>query len=185
MTVKYSVPINSVINLTAPINNPCAVGTNEVSSFDRTVLAALGNNYLSALDKAVIDVCYLNGCRISELLNIKVSDITNSGNIRIKGLKNSNSRLLLTSSSRVFFLSCKSNFINPFSGCNRFYYYRLFKRLGIILQPLNSEKYAVCHSFRHNLLINNNVDKTNDIVLRSFIGQKSTKSFNHYVIEKK
>jgi len=180
-----SPPTKSVLTLTAPNIILCASSTSPEQVFSDSVLAALDNSHLSTLDKAVIEVLFLNGCRISELLQISSRDIKSNGFIKISGLKKSNNRILITSQYSTFWQFCKKQNVEMFYGITRFYYYRLFKKLNITFITNNSSKMAVTHSFRHNLLrsITENVEELK--MSASFIGQRNIESTKSYVNVKK
>jgi integrase len=176
---------NAILTSSARTAIPCNVNESELQEYAFAVSVFLTSPSNSMIDKAVVEVLYLNGCRISELLSIKHSQIKSNGFISISGLKKSNSRILITNEFRLFWLAKKKSFGDIFENRSRFYFYRLFKKQGLFIKPLNSERYAVCHSFRHNLLRSITDSETTVNQSGSFVGQKRINSTLHYVEKKK
>lgn len=89
------------------------------------------------------------GCRVSEVLSIAPHHITLSGTFAIKGSKGSGSRVYKVSEVCDYMKECKRLNVYPFATINRFYVYRLFKKLGIQHKFEGNEKYSVTHLPRH------------------------------------
>lgn len=137
--------------------------------------------WLSAIDKGIMLLCLTEGLRISEALGILADDWRAGQKVFIHGKKGSFDRVV---SVRFFFNELRSFTFNY--GClqaagNRFYFYREFKKLGIIFQSSNSSKASVTHAGRH-LLADNLFQHGNDIELsKRTLGHKSVNSTKHYV----
>lgn len=139
---------------------------------------------LGLIDKAVIEVLFLNGLRISEVLSVNSNDIMTNGLIRIKGLKGSSDRYVHTQFYSHFWInSVKKGFILN-DVRSRYYYHRLFIAKGLYYKATKEEKRIVTHVYRHlyvRILKSNNIS-LND--LRSIIGHKSITSTLHYESKK-
>ena len=148
-------------------------------------LTALYSNYennrlLSRSDLAVIELLMFYGLRISEVLRIGQRDILNNGYIRITGSKGSNDRMIYPSKNSSYWQNTLKQNLPLSNTYSRFYYYRLFKRLGIYERFSGRKNSSVTHLFRQKLL---REFKTNNIAIdlrAQFIGHKSTKSTKHY-----
>jgi site-specific recombinase XerD len=150
-----------------------------------TALPVLKCSDLSIQDKSMIELLSISGARISEILNINAADIQNDGKIFLKGLKHSENRLIQPVIFKEFFIKCKLNNLKPYYGLSRFYYYRIFKKKGLIAFHSQNKKNSVCHSFRHNF-ISNLANAGIDIEdIKKFVGHKSLKSTLHYVNKNK
>ena len=99
----------------------------------------------------------------------------------VQGKKGSFDRVVTVKYYHDALLSfCRSEHCLSNAG-NRFYYYRLMKKLGIIFQSLSSSKASVTHAGRH-LLADNLFQHVNDIELsKRTLGHKSVNSTKHYV----
>ena len=130
--------------------------------------------------KAVIELMYLNGLRISEVLHIKGSDIAKNGVIKIHGSKGSFDRIAVSSIYKQFWISRRAAPHAIDETFSRFFFYREFKKIGISITNLNGNKNAVTHAFRH-LLVTNAMSIDNDLAtVAHHIGHKNSKNTKHY-----
>lgn len=139
---------------------------------------------LDLIDKAVIEVLFLNGLRISEVLSISSNDVMSNGLIRIKGLKGSDDRYIHTQLYSHFWVNAvrKGFVLNDVRS--RYYYHRLFVKKGIYYKATKEEKRIVTHVYRHlyvRMMKNDNI-KLNEI--KNIIGHKSINSTLHYESKK-
>jgi len=135
---------------------------------------------LSNYEKAIIELMYCSGCRISEVLRIKSSDISPSGFVKITASKGSANRFVHISYSIEFLLSLKTTNSYIFANYNRYYIYRLFKKLGFTQKFGDNVNFSVTHYFRKSaaleaLSINNDLQD-----ITSLLGHKSAKSAHYY-----
>ena len=172
--------INTVSKPSAQNTTLCAQVNDQMTAIEAKVSAIMTSSFCSSLDKVLIDLLYTNGLRISEVLQLKSSDIDARGNVFVKGLKGSNDRLCQCTYMKSELLYLRSTNSHLFSYTNRFYYYRLFKKLGLYIVYDSNENKAVTHSLRHSYIyslqnITNNIESTAQIV-----GHKNSKSTTHY-----
>lgn len=162
--------------------------TNQLCELDKQV-EALYNSARVALDKllqvslplaAILELQLLYGLRISEVLSIKSSDIMASGHIRIGGLKNSSSRIIVPVETRDWFLNQRGLNIFVFQDYDRFYIYRLYKKMGLHAVFHGRNKKSVTHLFRHLLIKSFKNNKINTDESQGFIGHKTEKSTRVY-----
>lgn len=140
-----------------------------------------GNTTLSEYEKGIIELQFYYGIRISEALRIRHTDITDIGQILIKGMKGSNSKVVYPILYKEFWLRVKRNKTNIPESYNRFYFYRLYKKIGLSQVMGKNKNNSVTHLLRYNYLINlmqNGITVDN---LQQSIGHKSLKSTLHYV----
>ena len=149
---------------------------NIYTSYKRIVLSYA----LSAVECAVIELLMCHGLRISEVLRIKTYDIKSSGHIVIKGLKGSNDRLILPAMNLSFWMSSGSGMLPIQDTFSRFYFYRLFKRIGLYEKFEGHVNNSVTHSFRQKLLRGLKKDGVNSSLLSDFIGHVSKKTIKYY-----
>lgn len=172
--------INAVSTPSAQNTTLCAQTIPQFNAIDSKIITCMSLTSLSDLDKIVIDLLYTNGLRISEVLQIHSNNIDARGNVFIKGLKGSNDRLAQVTYMRTQLLSLRSAGCHLFEYSSRFYYYRLFKKLGLYITYGKNENNAVTHSLRHAYIYSvqslaNNINST-----ASIVGHKNSKSTVHY-----
>lgn len=134
--------------------------------------------------KAVVELQFLYGLRISEVLNIERSDVSASGYIRIKGLKNSNSRIVRPVSFLEFWQHSGSHLLPLKNTYSRFFLYRKYKELGLSVRYQGRSNNSVTHCFRHEVVQDlqrnfNEIDTT-----QKFIGHKNIKNTKRYESKK-
>jgi site-specific recombinase XerD len=130
--------------------------------------------------KAVASLQMAYGLRISEVLNINISDISKSGHIRVKGLKGSSTRVIVPLFMRDFWSVRNKHLFPLVSVYSRHYFYRWYKRLGILINFGIDKKQAVTHAFRHVVVSSISNDFHDSTLTQSFIGHKQIKSTKHY-----
>ena len=86
---------------------------------------------------------------MSEVLSIKANDLYTQDRIKLRALKGSQSRLLCFHDNTGYLQLCKRIGKHPFMDLNRFYVYRLYKRIGIQYKSQTSSKMSVTHAPRH------------------------------------
>ena len=174
------IPTKSVSKPSAQSSNQCDV----VSDVD-ALLSIVRGSLLATKSNNIplhhfINIQFLNGLRVSELLAVRSYDINRLGQIVIKGLKGSNSRICNTGNSADFLLQCKMNNCDPFPYFSRFFVYREFKKLGLSYRFAGNEKSSVTHLMRHLVVKLQQEDIDSLELSQSFLGHKSLKSTTHY-----
>ena len=174
----------SVPTPSAQSTTSCAPGNAQISAIESKVIYLIGSKSLSVQDRLLIDLLYFNGLRISEALNICYSDIRKDGSIFVKGLKGSENRLIRS----VYFNSYLTSLFNLFEGrlftTSRFYYYRLFKKLGLYLHFEGNSVNSVTHVFRH-IYASSIMSDTGDLdLVKRQVGHKSIKTTAIYAHSK-
>lgn len=118
--------------------------------------------------------------RISEVLNLKYSDIDFQGRAIIKGLKGSNDRIIYVSEYPMFKNINRNSKELVFSHINRFYVYREYKKLGIYKLLEDNSNTSVTHFNRYlsQAVIEDNSEDLR--VKRQLLGHKSSKNTFRY-----
>lgn len=146
--------INSVLSSSAQFATMC-IGQEPVEdSLTRLLTQAYANKSIGLTDFAVLTLMNDNGLRISEVLNIKHTDITSNNSILIKGLKGSRDRLVYPRLGGDYWAKCKALGGCEHIGRNRFYYYRLCKRFGLGQGFAGKTNVPTTHAFRHKFVTN-------------------------------
>lgn len=136
-------------------------------------------NYI--IDRIVIQLLLANGIRISEVLNIKSSDIAHDGSILIHSKKGSDVRYISGSIFSKWLADNPVYFASNLKFNNRFYYYRLFKRIGLQQVMSGNTNASVTHLFRYAFIANlqkmtKNIEDTGTIVGHK--NKANTKRYN-------
>ena len=181
-TNKYNVydRIASVVRPTAQTVTKFADNSEIIDEMSAKVEEILSDNTIPDSLKRFIYLQSISGARVSEILNLKYTDIINSNILRIKGLKHSNDRLIHIDRYSEYFGFCKLNMIHPFSSLNRYYIYREYKKIGFIVSFLDSNKKAVTHSFRYKYIKNLKENNVEISLIQKEIGHKTLKTTENY-----
>ena len=120
------------------------------------------------------------GLRISEVLHIQYTAISNNGTIIIKSLKGSNDRIINLPELKEYLLHCKQYGNNPFDLYNRWYCYREFKKLGIYYISGKSSKNSITHAFRHMIVADLKEQGLDNVAIAKYMGHKNHKNIDYY-----
>ena len=173
-------PIKPVLTSSAQTATLCPQGLEEPTGLNAIVEQVLRNSNVSETDKAVIELMYNYGLRISEVLAINSKSINSRNQIIIKGLKGSNNRLITPISYTNYWKKVKEYNCQDHTTNGRFYYYRLFRKLGFISHSAGNKKNSVTHSFRHNFVTEIMKETDNIEVAKELIGHKNLNSTKYY-----
>jgi integrase len=139
------------------------------------------NTELSRVDKAVMELQLLYGLRISEVLGIKSADIGINGDIRVKGLKGSNNRVVYSVIYKEFWQGMREFGYNIPSFYNRFHFHRLYKKKGIYQVFGNNKNTSVTHSLRYNYIITLLEKGLTELEIKNVIGHKVVNNTINYI----
>lgn len=123
---------------------------------------------------------YHSGCRITEILNIKASDITLNGEVYIRALKRGQNRVIFSSEARDYLIKSKVNNLDPFRDCNRFTARRVLQGIGIGRRKKGRQVTSVTHIFRDEYIKRMRSIEMNERDRSNTIGHKSIKSTESY-----
>lgn len=174
----------SDIKLSAQSPELCSLNKNFTSDLMRTYTQYYVREDLIPIEKAVIELLMLNGLRISEVLSIKPSDVLPNGYIRINGKKGSNDRLITSNYFRTHWQTSFISLLPLHLYYSRFYFYRLFKKIGIYGRYGSNKYNSVTHYFRHEIVLSMQKSGVDDQLISEFLGHKSSKSLLYYVGKK-
>lgn len=175
----------SATKLSAQTIDLCSRSKSLVPSLNESFAKYKERADLIDIEKAVIELLMLNGLRISEVLNILPSDVLSNGYIKIKGLKHSNDRLVLPINYHQYWQTKFKSLLPLKLYYSRFYFYRLFKRIGIYSKYGNNKYNSVTHYFRHEIVLSMKASGINDLQISEFLGHKSKNNIKYYINEKK
>lgn len=130
--------------------------------------------------RAYVSLHAQSGCRISDLLAVDFSCISKNLNISILQGKGSQALIVQPVYYRDFWEEVKSKRLIPMAHYNRFYFYRLYRKFGIVIKKSTNKNSFVTHAFRKVLAddvyqIDNNIAR-----VQGALGHRSVKSSEHY-----
>lgn len=132
---------------------------------------------------AYVALHHQSGCRISDLLAVDFSSITQQLNISINQGKGSLALLVQPLYYRDYWKNVRDNKLQPMSAFNRFFFYRLYKKYDLVHYSGSGKNNSVTHSFRKSLAtdvysLNQNIGR-----VQGALGHRSSKSSEHYVVK--
>jgi integrase len=122
-----------------------------------------------------------SGGRVSEILSIKLSDISSDGLILVHGKKGSRSYTIYALDLLPLIAQVKTKHNNLFNGLNRSTVHRGFLKFGLTEKKVGKKVRTVTHIFRYKKAkwINSLTD--DKVTIQDIIGHNSIKSQNHYI----
>lgn len=181
-TNKYNVfdRINTEVVPTAQTDSKYVNSPDIIDELDLKVQEIISNNAVSIQLRRFIYLQSISGARVSELLNIQHSDIISPTILRVKGLKHSEDRLIHIDKYCDYFSFCKVNMVHPFASLDRFYIYREYKKLNLVVSFIGSNKKAVTHSFRYRYIKKLQDNEVDISLIQREIGHKTQKTTERY-----
>lgn len=172
--------IKSVPKMSAQYTKLLQPDNDRSTTINEQVNRLLDKKDLSKYDRVVIELQWLYGLRISSIINLDTSDISNIGALRIKQGKGSEDLIIYSQRFTDFLLFLKKIEVGKIFVSSRFYYYRLYKKLGLYQRFGKNVNMSVTHIFRHNVALDmktSNIDKKD---VKRFLGHKNVKSTEKY-----
>lgn len=138
------------------------------------------NKTINGFVKACILLSINYGLRVSETLLLGGNEILANGNFYITAPKNKKVIVLnvgvLGEYEKVF----RATKYNLGQTTDRFYLYRLYKRLGIVYHKKGNKYNSVTHAFRHMLAAEIRANNIDNKVITDTLHHKSKKSADSY-----
>ncbi len=173
-------PTKSVSTPSAQTEGLCGQRTETITNFFNFQTFCVKNPQLSNVDRAVIEMQFLFGARISEILQITNADVSASGMVRIRAEKGSVNRVIRPIFEAEFWLN-EANQLLPLERVfSRFYFYRLYKKYGLYGHFGNNKKASVTHYFRHIKGAEINQEWQDLELVKNALGHKSVRSAAYY-----
>ena len=184
MVKKKSVPFDPRIKSAINPSAQCAALCDFNYSGELQFLQANVENFLSTHEftpqGAIVGLLYAYGLRVSEVLNVRGSDVGKNLFVFVKGGKGSANRIVVPIYNLPFwegFRGCNYSLNDVFS---RFFVYREMKKFGIYAYFGNNKHCSVTHSMRHLKVLTMELSGIEQNEVRRFIGHKSIKSIAYY-----
>lgn len=133
--------------------------------------------------RAYVSLHYYSGARISDLLAVDYASISSRLNISILQGKQSQALTVQPVHYREFWAGVRDNKLVPMQNYNRFYFYRLYKRFGIVISRGSSKNNLVTHAFRRELAGDLHALDGNIKRAQGALGHRSANSTKHYTAD--
>lgn len=130
---------------------------------------------------AYISLQFTAGLRISDLLKINHSNITPNLLIAIEQGKGSNVLNVQPVFYRDIWRAIRDNKLSPMSCYNRFWFYKLYKKLGIVVDNGTGRNNSVTHAPRKMLARELYANDNNLEVAKNALGHKDERSTLYYI----
>ena len=167
--------------ITKLCNVPTSLNVSELTeSLDR--IDKLNEN---AHLKLGLRLMIMYGLRVSEMLGIRYHDVMRNGSVLVRGLKGSSDRVCYDSYMMKEWLYIASSGSCDLSLFNRFYVYRLLKKMGLYGRYGNNANNSVTHNSRHVKGLEMKNSGVAIEVIQHEMGHKSIKSTGYYVTDKR
>lgn len=156
-----------------------------VSSIDPSRCVHVLTNVTLTEENVIEYILIHSGCRISEILECKQSDLINGCDLLIHGKKGSASRIFHFPELSEFFLSHRTKPSDPiFHTCYITFYRHCLER-GIFLKHRNSKNRSVTHSFRYKYIHALNDVARDEKEVADCVGHRSRKTSHTYLQKEK
>ena len=149
------------------------MNVSELLSISRNIKSQ--NEYLAC----IIYLQAREGLRISEILKIKDTDVSKSGNIKIHVSKSKEIKIVSAGEFSDFIVKLAKVNRGLLFQFNRFYVYREYRKLGIKTETVYGKKNAVTHAPRHILASEIRKEVAGE-GLSNKLNHKNSNSSKHY-----
>lgn len=151
-----------------------------IASVDLHVNKLLKDKRLAWTDRFVIEMQWLYGARISEILRLTDKDINPDGSVLCYGLKGSQARILHSRYFSDMLKNIRHSGRGFITGHSRYFYYRLYVKRGLYGLFGDNSKKSVTHCFRHYAALRLKENGVSKDVIQQFLGHKNIKSTGNY-----
>jgi site-specific recombinase XerD len=168
------------MTLTAQYVESCAV-EHDTDLLNRSIyVSSIIEKYKSCAFGAVLELLFLYGFRISEILALSGLNVKSDGTIKVYLLKGTGYRIVIPVVCLDFWLEFKNINQQLSSVYSRFYFYREFKKLGIHAQFGGNSSYSTTHYLRHLRVLNLQASGYSSVEIQNYLVHKSIKSLKYY-----
>ena len=130
---------------------------------------------------AYISLQFTAGLRISDLLKINYNNITPNLLIAIEQGKGSNVLNVQPVFYREIWRAVRDNKLSPMQNFNRFWFYKLYKKLGIVMNNGAGRNNSVTHAPRKLLAQELYANDNNLEIAKNALGHKDERSTLYYI----
>ena len=151
-----------------------------IMKLDEIKARVVADAMISDFMKACIIISINYGLRVSETLLLGGNEIMSNGNIFLTAPKNKEVIVINVSCLGSLETAFRRAGYNLGEITDRFYMYRLYKRLGIVYQKKGNKNKSVTHAFRHIQAQEIRNKELGDILITKALHHKSKKSAESY-----
>lgn len=148
------------------------------------IISRLVNKNIDKYIIAYITLQFSAGLRISDLLRVSYRNISPSLHITVEQGKGSNTIIAQPIFMREIWREIRDKKMYPIQSYNRFWFYKLYKKLGISKSNGSGRNNSVTHAPRKMLAQQLYTEKDNYEAARVALGHKDIRSTKYYTDEK-
>ena len=168
---------------TVPAHNAglCGVNQPDTSEIEKLYFLYARNRFCNQDLRFIIELQVLNGLRITECLNITAADCLDLDTLCIRTLKGGRNRIIKIKYNKYFIQGEKKYKQTLSQRIDRFYVYRIYRKLGIY-QRFNYNKHdSVTHYFRHNICKMLKDKGLDNKTISDYMGWRGDKTILYYL----
>jgi len=158
----------------------CGDQSDELAMLYGQIEVIMRRSDITVNDKAVIELSFMGGFRISSILRLSGKNVKSDGSLYIEQDKGSMSLTYTSFYCREFWFDVKKYNYRPFEGLSRYYYHRLFVKLGINKRFEGNSKQSVTHVGRHLKGLSYKNDNLTDRDKAKILGHKNIENLKYY-----
>ena len=164
----------------AQYEEPCAVES-DADLLNRTIyISSIIEKNKTCAFGAVLELLFLYGFRISEILGLSGSAVKSDGTIKVHLLKGPGYRIVYPIVCVDFWVDFRNIDKKLSEVYSRFYFYREFKKLGIHSQFGNNVNFSTTHYLRHLRVLNLQSSGYSSVEIQNYLAHQSIKSLKYY-----
>lgn len=132
-------------------------------------------------ERVAIDLMLSGGLRVSEVLEMNFCKVNALGQVFIRGLKGSSSKLVTPLYFRKFWLQRVGSSLSPFLHISRFLLYKYMRSNGIGIVHGGARNNSVTHAMRHLHVFLMEMLELESADMSVILGHKSLSSLKYYI----
>ena len=175
----------SVLSSNAQSVIPCAVRELDQSLYSTLVNSIINNHQIPMNLKWLVWAHYHTGCRISEILKLSPPIVNVSKRVYIKACKGSENRVCIV--PPIHYISSETRIQQGVLSeyYDRYFIYRLYKKVGISAIFGNNINKSITHVFRHNVALNVIAECNDKSFASKALGHKNKDNIKFYENEQR
>jgi len=186
MRNKNITEVGSMSDGTRPAQSPKLCCHDQVAMAEQRAVNAIARcrQTCSLRDVIVLDLLLGSGLRVSEICSLEPRRILNDKQVLVKGAKGSGDRVCTLRWSEGLQYFQGAGWSNFSYGLDRYYIYRLCRKMGVYAHIIGNKNQAVTHAGRHQYVAQLEKQGLTPEEIKTVIGHKSVKSTMHYLEHK-
>lgn len=177
---NYQKSIKSVPKLSAQYDTLCQPNEQRELVLDVVLNEIVHGSDYRLMERIMLDLMLSGGLRVSEVLNDSYIQANVLGQVYIRGLKGSDSKLVTPIYFKDFWNDYSKNRCSPFLHISRFSFYKYCRSLGIIIKHVGKNNNSVTHAMRHLHVYMMELIQVPENELSHILGHKRISNLKYY-----